>query len=81
MDKRMGEMGRGGIIEQRPSLWGFAVTTVAKADGSARFVLTTCRRITKPSLKTLANARHEISHRSGGGREIYPSLMSRVRTR
>ncbi|CAB1104419.1 unnamed protein product [Ectocarpus sp. CCAP 1310/34] len=37
IDKCVGEMEEAGIIEQRASPWGSAVTLVAKADGSPRF--------------------------------------------
>ena len=37
IDKCVDQMERDGIIEQRPSPWGSAVTIVAKADGTPRF--------------------------------------------
>ena len=37
IDKCVDQMEKDGIIEQRPSSWGSAVTIVAKADGTPRF--------------------------------------------
>ena len=37
IDKCVNQMEKDGIIEQRPSPWGSAVTIVAKSDGSPRF--------------------------------------------
>lgn len=37
IDKCVDDMEKAGIVEQRASPWGSAVTLVAKADGSPRF--------------------------------------------
>ena len=47
IDKCVDQLEKDGIIEQRPSPWGSAVTIVAKADGTPRFCV--CLLYTSPS--------------------------------
>ena len=75
IDKCVKQMETDGIIEQRPSPWGSAVTIVAKADGTPRFCVDYRSTINKKSCsKILANARHECSYRHGSRSEIHHCL-------
>ena len=51
IDKCVNQMERDGIIEQRPSPWGSAVTVVAKSDGTPRLCVDYRSTISKNLIK------------------------------
>ena len=58
IDKCVDQMEKDGIIEQRPSPWGSAVTIVAKADGTPRFCVDyRCLLYTSPSPRDRTRSR------------------------
>ena len=60
IDKCVNQMEKKGLIEQRSSPWGSAVTLVAKSDGSPRFCVDYRSMISKSSI--LADARYGSIH-------------------
>ena len=72
IDKCVNQMEQDGIIEQRPSVWGSAVTIVAKLDGTPRFCVDYRSTINKSLIKKSWHMPNLESHLDtvGGARFI-----------